>query len=385
MKSTNPIFARDARKDIRVWRGEADPSAGRWRSVTGILGGALITSAWTETPARSQATPAEQCVFEMNAQMKKLLAKDYRVSLDLVDVPRGSFIKPMLAANYPGWPGQCYNQPKLDGMRCLSNIDGLWSRTNKSIIAVPHIYEALEIFFSRSPGIVFDGELYNHEMADDFNGLMSICRKIKPTPDDLELSRACIEYHIYDCFNVDAKDMTFRDRSNFIAIRIPLQQSPYLKIVETRVCSSQAELDDQHARFVSLGYEGSIVRLDRAYEQKRSATLLKRKDWITEEFELVAIEEGQGNWAGYAKTARCKTKSPDAKEETFGAGITGSKDFCQTLLKSPDVNKYESVTVRHFGMTADGSYRFPTTRCFNEKNSVEKRPVIDSNSFDEPM
>lgn len=382
---TEVIFSRDARGEIRVWRGEADPAAGRWRSQTGLVIGQQIVSAWTETPARSRATPAEQCVFEMNAQMKKLLGKDYRVSAELVDVPRGSIIKPMLAANYPGWGGACYNQPKLDGMRCLANIDGLWSRSNKPIVAAPHIIDALAVFFETHPRVILDGELYNHDMKDDFNGLMSICRKTKLTAEDLERSLETIEYHVYDCYFLEAKDHVFHDRSNFLAFKFSGKDS-FIKPVETKFCLTQAELDNEHARLVSLeGYEGSIVRLDRAYEQKRSATLLKRKDWITEEFELVAIEEGKGNWAGYAKNARCKTKKEDAKEPTFGAGITGSKEFCQSLLNDPDVSKYESVTIRHFGMTPDGSYRFPTTRSFNERNSVEKRPVIDSNSIDETL
>ena len=37
------------------------------------------------------------------------------------------------------------------------------------------------------------------------------------------------------------------------------------------------------------------------YECKRSKTLPKRKEFITEEYDVVRVEEGNGNWTGYAK------------------------------------------------------------------------------------
>ena len=36
------------------------------------------------------------------------------------------------------------------------------------------------------------------------------------------------------------------------------------------------------------------------HECKRSKTL-KRKEFITEEYDVVRVEEGNGNWTGYAK------------------------------------------------------------------------------------
>lgn len=377
---SEPIFSRDANGKIRVWRGEAE--GGRWRAITGIDGGAMVTSEWAATPARSRPTDEEQAVFEMNAQRNKLLGKDYRINRESVDIPRGSWIKPMLANKYPGYPGRCYIQPKLDGMRCLANIDGLWSRGNKPIVAAPHIVLACaRSLFVKFPHIVFDGELYNHDMHDDFNGLMSIARKTQPSAADLLDSALKLQYHIYDCYFVDAPDMPFSQRNNFLQLRlgeVEKIEEPCLKLVRTVHCGSQGLLDNMHMDFIQEGYEGSIVRLDRAYEQKRSPTLLKRKDFIDGEFELLRIEEGQGNWSGYAKRAVCKTN----EGVEFGAGIKGSQEFCLALLNDP-VSKYQSVTIRHFGMTPDGSVRFPIAVSFNEKGSLEPRKPIDSESTEE--
>ena len=45
-------------------------------------------------------------------------------------------------------------------------------------------------------------------------------------------------------------------------------------------------------------------------------------------FEVVAIEEGQGNWAGVAKRVTCRL--PDGR--TFGAGIKGTRERGIDLL-----------------------------------------------------
>jgi DNA ligase-1 len=385
---SDKIFSRDAQGKIRVWQGEA--VGNRWRSCTGIYGGQLVLSMWTETTAKSQPTGERQAIFEMEAQRDKLLGKDYRRELTLVDVPRGSFIKPMLASKYPGWNGPCFLQPKLDGMRCLANLEGLWSRGNKPIVAAPHIFNEMSAIFAAHPKVVFDGEIYNHERYDDFNGLMSIARKTQPNLNDLELSEEVLQYHIYDCFFMDDPTAIFEKRMQFvhgITFHDFGNADPnykYLRGVTTYCCTDAERVNELHMQMVGEGYEGSIIRLNRPYEQKRSHTLQKNKDWITEEFQLTAIEEGEGNWAGFAKTARCKTKVAYAKDETFGAGIKGDKSYCRDLLNVP-ASKFQSVTVRHFGMTPDGSYRFPIAIDFNEFGSLEKRPVINSENTEDEL
>ena len=52
---------------------------------------------------------------------------------------------------------------------------------------------------------------------------------------------------------------------------------------------------------LEAGYEGQMIRKDAPYECKRSKNLLKRKEFITEEFKVVKVVEGQGAWTGYVK------------------------------------------------------------------------------------
>ena len=87
------------------------------------------------------------------------------------------------------------------------------------------------------------------------------------------------------------------------------------------ICETSEEIDVMYGEYTQAGYEGQMIRQDAVYENKRSKGLLKRKEFITEEYEVVEVHEGQGNWAGYAK--RLTLKMPDGT--TFSSGIRGSK------------------------------------------------------------
>ena len=92
-----------------------------------------------------------------------------------------------------------YIQPKLDGVRCVFTKDGAFSRTGKQFMNVRHIEMALQPFFDNSPHGILDGELYNHKLKHDFEKIISLVRKQKPTEDDRRDAQHLIQYHVYDC------------------------------------------------------------------------------------------------------------------------------------------------------------------------------------------
>ena len=47
-----------------------------------------------------------------------------------------------------------------------------------------HIELALIPFFKQNPDVILDGELYNHKLKNDFEKIISLVRKQKPTADD---------------------------------------------------------------------------------------------------------------------------------------------------------------------------------------------------------
>ena len=102
-----------------------------------------------------------------------------------------------------------------------------------------------------------------------------------------------------------------------------------------------------YGEYTEAGYEGQMVRQNTAYECKRSKNLLKRKEFITEEFEVVNVEEGNGNWSGYAK--RFVLKMPNGTQ--FSSGIRGSQAKLKELLNADTPNW---ATCRYFELSNDG-------------------------------
>lgn len=367
------IYKRDSNGEIRQWRYEV--SGAQWRTHAGRVGGTQVESGWTTCVPRSKPTAEEQALFEAEAEMGKKLDKDYAVSIAALDEPRAAGGPVMLAQKYTGWPAghvTLYSQPKLDGMRCKVNSHGLWSRTGKPILSCPHIFAAITPAFGSHPQLEIDGELYAHEMKDDFPALMSILRKSKPTEKDVEKAASIVKYHVYDIY---LEGKPFSERSRMLELFVSSLGSSELVFVPTTLVTSADQIDQAYATYLQDGYEGQIIRLDEVYERKRSKHLLKRKEFEEREFELVSIEEGNGNWAGLAKAVTFKL--PDGR--VCGAGIKGNAQHAKALLERAPSLIGKQVTVRYFPerpVNQDGEFTGPV-----DKNMPRFGVAID---FDRP-
>ncbi|KQS75068.1 hypothetical protein ASG32_08195 [Methylobacterium sp. Leaf361] len=357
------IYKRDASGGIRVWQYQVDQVSGCWRSQSGLLDGQLVTSGWTTCVPKSRDTAAAQALFEAEAEMGKKLDKDYALTIEGVDEPRDCGGKVMLAHKFEGFPvfsGAVFSQPKLDGMRCKVNRHGMWSRTGKPILSCPHIFASLAPAFINTPDLEIDGELYNHELRDNFNKLMSVLRKSKPTDADIAEAASVAQFHVYDLYR---PGKNFGDRYRALELFVDNLGAPEIVLVPTVEVSGIEQLDTAYGSYLAAGYEGQIIRLDAEYERKRSKNLLKRKEFETAEFPLIAIEEGNGNWAGLAKKVRFRL--PDGRE--CGGGIRGTAEQAKELLARP---KPKVVTIRYFTPTLDGMPRFPVAIDFDRPDQV---------------
>lgn len=359
MSISPPIYKRDTAGKIRTWQYEVEGDS--YRTIAGVKGGSLVTTGWTKCEpknvGRANATTAEQqAAAEGEAEMQKKLKREYRwTEIELDAVPVG----PMLAADYAKLKKPLtfpvYSQPKLDGIRAIISRHGAFSRELQPHYNCDHILEALAPVFAKYPDISFDGEFYNHDLKDDFNKIVSVVRKQKPSADQKAEAAKLLQYHVYDL----PSDKPFSERIkrlDEIGLEFGLHSHPALRIVLTQCVLEQDHLDRLNGLYTQDGYEGQMVRLDAPYDfDTRSKSLLKRKEFITEEFPIKRIEEGNGNWAGYAK--RVVLDIPDAPDGEVGAGMRGNQDFAKKLLENAGL--YKQATIRHFGRTPDGSLRFP--------------------------
>ena len=354
------LYKRDSKGKIRVWQIEVgysnDDYAGT-RTVAGLEDGKKVTSEWNLSEAKNigkinSTTAYTQAQAEAKSIWDKRIEKEYFV--DISDIDSYDKFEPMLAADYTKTKEQIstgYSQPKLDGIRCIANSKGLWTRSGKPITSCPHIWEEVKDVLEANPEVTLDGELYNHELKEDFNKIVSLVRKTKFTDADLQDSKRLVQYHVYDIQNSNNADVIFSIRN------IDLNDSgifkEYLHFVRTDWCDTQDQLDELYASYMADGYEGQMVRLDEKYECKRSKSLLKRKQFITEEYDVVAVEEGLGNWSGHIK--RFILRMPDGTE--CGAGVRGTQTQMKELFESNVTPTW--ATLRYFGLTPDGVPRFP--------------------------
>lgn len=349
------LYKRAVNGKINEWTIEIDNHC--YRTITGYTDGQKTTTEWTcceaKNSGRANATTASgQAIKEAKAEWDKRIERGYFVNIG--DVDKVTMFKPMLANKWEDRKDKIkypiYSQPKLDGIRCIVRSDGMWTRTGKPIISAPHIFEALKPFFEESPDLIFDGELYADKYANDFNAIVSLVKKTKPTPKDLEDSKNAIEYHVYDLPSCDG---VFTKRYQALAS----MALPYpCVIVETSVSHNEAEVNLLYELCIIKGYEGQMLRLDEKYENKRSHSLLKHKSFIDEEYTIVGFEEGNGNLTGMVGALVFESK---VNKDRFTASVNGGWDYLKQLWKERNMLIGKEATVAYFNLTPDGKPRFP--------------------------
>jgi DNA ligase-1 len=365
-----PLYSRRSDGKVQIWEKEVDGN--KHRSHSGIMDGEIVVSEWTvcggKNVGRTNETSAnQQAMAEAKSEYQKKLDKGYRE--DINDIDNASFFEPMLAKTYQDYKtevlaalgnGSIYLQPKLDGLRLIANKDGLWTRNGKEYKSIPHIYEALKPLFKYNPKYIFDGEVYADKFANDFNKICSLAKKTKPTKEDLVEAAAHIEYHIYDFpFWDDVFSARHKELKKVLGFT---KKNPILQLVETHKANSENEIVGFYENFVEEGYEGAMIRLDAKYEQKRTKSLLKYKEFKDGEYRIVGMNEGVGNRSGGAGNVVCekldRTPFFDG-ERTFDCNIKGSRELCKEMLAKKDDYIGKVGTVKYFNLTPDGKPRFP--------------------------
>ena len=353
------LYKRDTTGKVREWTMQygwnLDETLAGTRTISGTQDGKKVTSEWFITEAKNvgranATTNITQAKFEANAEFDKRIEKEYFEDINAID--SYTAFKPMLAHDFTKTPVEFgFTQPKLDGIRMVVNSRGLYSRSNKPIVAVPHIAEVLSDFIKENPTVTLDGELYNHDLKDNFQKITSLVRKtVNIGADELAESKELVQYHIYDMFDSANPNMTFTQRAEWIQANVA---GPGLVLVKYDIAGNSEEIDKLYGEYTTAGYEGQMIRQDTPYQFKRTKNLLKRKEFITEEYKVVEIQEGNGNWAGYAK--RFILELADGTQ--FSSGVRGSQSKLAELLKTKDSVNW--ATCRYFELSNDGVPRFP--------------------------
>lgn len=368
------LYKRTATGATQTW--EIEVQDDKYRSTSGQIDGIKTTNKWTSCKGKNAGkanatTDAEQALKEAHAKHQKKLERDYNLSIDEIDEKQ--FYDPMLAQDFKNKnrnkdvydslqsKTKVFSQPKLDGIRCIATKDGLFTRNGKEITAVPHIRMELGTFFAKYPNAILDGELYNHAYKDDFNKIVHLVRKQNLTKEHLAESKQMIQYHVYDIPKIETLDeqSLYSDRISMMKARLVgyyvRKASNSVVIVPTDTVEDEKHLDKLYSDYTLAGYEGQMIRIDGPYENKRSAKLLKRKDFIDKEYTILGYDEGNGNRTGTIRNFLFKNKN--GKE--FTSNIKGTFEYLTELLHKAEGLIGKKATVKYFNLTPDGVPRFP--------------------------
>ena len=255
---------------------------------------------------------------------------------------------------------EVFIQPKLDGVRCIFTKDGAYSRTGKEFHNLQHIKIDLEKFFEQQPHTVLDGELYNHDLRDDFEQIISLVRKQKPTDEDRLNAHKLIQYHVYDmCLNYSkvSESLSYANRLNWLLSSKNLWSDSVISVETHRVKKYEEAANMHYDGFLKQGYEGSILRLNGPYEQKRSYNLQKFKDFSDTEATIVGYEAGKGKFTGLIG----KFLMIDDNGIEFGCPIGKGYNYDDRRFILNNIHDYmgKRATFTYFERTKAGSYRHP--------------------------
>ena len=256
------------------------------------------------------------------------------------------------------WSQPVYIQPKLDGVRCLFTKDGAYSRAGNKFMNIAHIELRLIPFFKEHPDVVLDGELYNHELKDDFEKIISLVRKQKPTSDDRLDAKSLVQFHVYDYFDGVIYD-SYKTRMHQLGVSDIYNKD--IKYVQAYKVNNYDESRIYHKDFLNQGYEGSIIRLDGLYKHGRSYDLMKFKDFSDAEATIIGYEEGKG------KRTNTVGKFLMIDDEGVEFGCPPGKGYSYNDLSNMLLNISDYIgqraTFTYFQRTKAGSYRHPLFKC----------------------
>jgi len=128
-----------------------------------------------------------------------------------------------------------------------------------------------------------------------------------------------------------------------------------IKLVETTKIGCETALKEYHQKFISQGYEGSILRWgDAGYKLNgRSSNLLKYKDFIDIACKIVDVEASEKR----PTQGRFTCELEDGR--TFGTGMRFSHKEREEVLTNKTDYIGKTAEIRFFEYSDDGIPRFP--------------------------
>lgn len=278
---------------------------------------------------------------EMKRQetMKTPILKDKKETVSKID--------PMLAKNYEGQidPVGWWHSEKLDGVRAVWNKQDFKSR-NQNIFTAPDWYKE---YLPTNNSL--DGELFSGR--GQFQKTVGYVKKHIPVDEEWKK----IKYMVFD-LPEDKSPFEQRYQKLEAIIEHSCNNDPEcpLELVKQTKIKDKAHLLDLHKDITKQGGEGSMLRQPGSYyEQKRSSTLLKLKDFEETDAVVLKVVKGSGKYKNVMGNLEVQLVDDPNIKFSVGSGFTDA----QRKLGESLFRKGIIIRVQYQGKTDSGVPRFP--------------------------
>ena len=365
------LYKKSKTKKLNVWQVKVIEKGNKtFIEITrGQENGKMVVTEKEIKRGKGKKTIKEQALFEAKSKWNNKVNQhgylpDRKKALSFV------VIKPMLASKLEISKFEkskiklpAYIQPKLDGLRCVISLEGsrvvMKSRQMLEYDFMDHIRKEMKPILQKLPKqFHFDGELFTKDLP--FERIAGLCRLKKELKAKDFKDMQKIQYHIYDCFDLNNLSLPYEERLNIINSTI---KGKHIVSVETKKINVKKDIKENHDLYIKESYEGLMIRnIDSKYElDKRSKHLQKYKEFKEEEFVITSFNEGTGIHKGTV-IWECKTK--DGK--LFKATPRGSLKYRKELFKNASKYIGKKITVIFQELTKDGIPRFPIAKAVRE-------------------
>lgn len=319
----------------------------------------------------------EQAVLEAKSRYNdKYKAEGYRPPGDTPPVLEDPMLANKWEPNKTRLKYPVAVQPKIDGVRCRVVLQGntlkYYSRGGNEF---PHLAsqfnDEIYLLLQRIPhNVVLDGEMYVHGIR--FNKLISIIKNERRLHDMIGRLVYCIfTFDIKEPFPFEKRHQILADAFNSLARDgiIPKR----ILLLDTRRCNNAEDIFTMHRFYLNLAFEGTIIYklagtnptvsdLNQSlYKHGRSNNVLKLKDFIEEEADIIGVVSGEGTERGLAVlTIR------DIRGNIFNIRPAETFEERAKWFQNPSLIIGKKITIKYFELSEYGIPRFPTGKTIRD-------------------
>lgn len=294
----------------------------------------------------NETKPHEQALKEAESKYNKQLDKCYRPTVE--EAKNVGEALPMLAHNYLQQGHRivypCDVSPKLDGLRCIAEVNGevvtLNSRGGKTYPCPEHIRSELVMVSRKTNIIKFDGELYEHGKA--LQDIVSSAKKPNEGTKNLE-------YHIFD---VPLAMTPWSDRKHILEL-VSRSARKNIVVVGNVLVNNEESARIFLTRYMNEGYEGLMLRnLRGVYEYNHRSPNLQKWKLMEDAEALVLDVEEDLNGEGVLICQMAHNP-----EKLFRCKMRGDHDYRLYSNQRNLISKW--ITYKYQALTNDGIPQFP--------------------------